>query len=76
MGARVGHTQRDDGGNPEYGDEGGGDAARDGAASAWCGVRRAAQHGEELGMATVTLGDDRKKGGENVWISRMAIDLA
>ena len=34
------------------------------------------RHGEELGMATPPLGDDRKKGGENHWISRIAIDLA
>jgi hypothetical protein len=27
-------------------------------------------------MAVPPLGDDRKKGGENVWISRRAIDLA
>ena len=29
-------------------------------------------HGEELGMATAPLGDDMKKGGENVWISRIS----
>jgi hypothetical protein len=34
------------------------------------------RHGEELGTATASLGDDPKKGGENVWISRIAIDLA
>ncbi len=33
-------------------------------------------HGEELGMATAPPGDDRQKFGENIWISRMAIDLA
>jgi len=27
-------------------------------------------------MAAAVLGDDRKKGGENVWISRIPIDLA
>jgi len=27
-------------------------------------------------MAVATLGDDIKKDGENIWISRMAIDLA
>ena len=32
-------------------------------------------HGEELGMAMAPLGDDRQKGGENIWISRMSIDL-
>jgi hypothetical protein len=31
--------------------------------------------GEELGMADAATGDEQKKGGENVWISRNAIDL-
>jgi hypothetical protein len=31
---------------------------------------------EKLGMADASPGDDTKKGGENVWISQMAIDLA
>jgi hypothetical protein len=35
-----------------------------------------AHFGEELGMAEVSAGDDVKKDGENVWISRMSIDLA
>jgi hypothetical protein len=70
-------VRRDDGRNPEgHGNDGSGDAAHDGAAVARCGVGGAAQHGEELGTVTPALGDDRKKGGENVWISRMAIDLA
>jgi len=38
--------------------------------------RRGGRGGEELGMAVATLGDDIKKDGENIWISRMAIDLA
>ena len=33
------------------------------------------RHGDELGTARAPLGDDPKKGGENVWISRIAIDL-
>jgi len=37
---------------------------------------RHARYGEELGMAAVPLGDDVKKDGENIWISRMLIDLA
>ncbi len=32
-------------------------------------------HGEELGTADVALGDDAEKDGENVWISRISIDL-
>jgi hypothetical protein len=40
-----------------------------------CCRRRAARHGEELGTAAPVLGDDEEKGGENVWISRMSIDL-
>ena len=35
-----------------------------------------AHHGEELGTVAVPLGDESEKGGENVWISRNAIDLA
>jgi hypothetical protein len=38
-------------------------------------VPRPVHHGEELGMVAAPLGDDLKKGGENVWISRIAIDL-
>jgi hypothetical protein len=37
---------------------------------------RHAHFGEELGMVAVPLGDDVKKDGENIWISRMLIDLA
>jgi hypothetical protein len=37
--------------------------------------RAMAHFGEELGMAAAPLGDDVQKGGENVWISRMRIDL-
>ena len=37
---------------------------------------RHARFGEELGMEAVPLGDDVKKDGENVWISRMPIELA
>lgn len=33
-------------------------------------------HGEELGMFEAVPGDDGEKGGENIWISRMPIDLA
>ena len=39
-------------------------------------VPRHVHHGEELGMVAAPLGDDLKKGGENVWISRIGIDLA
>jgi len=39
-------------------------------------VPRHVHHGEELGMVAAPLGDDPKKGGENVWISRISIDLA
>jgi hypothetical protein len=70
-------VQREDARRTErHGDYDGGDARQDAAVAARCGVGRVAQHGEELGTATPTLGDDRKKDGENVWISRMSIDLA
>ena len=32
-------------------------------------------HGEKQGMVSPPLGDEREKGGENVWISRNSIDL-
>jgi hypothetical protein len=32
-------------------------------------------YGEELGMVASALGDEEEKGGENVWISRIGIDL-
>jgi hypothetical protein len=51
----------------------GGDEAEGAGATRGCGRPR---HGEELGTETASLGDDPKKGGENVWISRIAIDLA
>jgi hypothetical protein len=31
--------------------------------------------GDELGIVTVQAGDDHEKGGENIWISRIGIDL-
>ena len=31
--------------------------------------------GEELGMEVLPAGDDAEKGGENIWISRIGIDL-
>ena len=48
-----------------------------GSGAGRCTARRTSlHHGEELGMAAAPLGDDTKKGGENIWISRMSIDLA
>jgi len=35
-----------------------------------------ADRGEELGTVSVPIGDDAEKGGENIWISRISIDLA
>ena len=32
-------------------------------------------HGEELGTEAPRVGDDAEKGGENIWISRIGIDL-
>ena len=37
--------------------------------------RDVSHHGDELGTAAPDTGDDREKDGENVWISRMSIDL-
>ena len=39
-----------------------------------CGSRPLC-HGEKQGMVSPHLGDEREKGGENVWISRNSIDL-
>jgi len=50
--------------------------ARDGDGDGDMTAPRHAHYGEELGMAAVPLGDDVKKDGENIWISRMLIDLA
>jgi hypothetical protein len=69
-------VQRDDGRHAERHGDDDGDSARDDAAAVRCSVGGPPQHGEELGTAAVTLGDDREKGGENVWISRIAIDRA
>ena len=51
--------------------EGGGDGGGHGGVAG----RGHVHFGEELGMAAVSLGDDVKKDGENIWISRMPIDL-
>jgi len=51
--------------------EGGGDGCGHGGVAG----RGHGHFGEELGMAAVWLGDDVKKDGENIWISRMPIDL-
>ena len=49
-----------------------GDEAEGDPATTGCGPTR---HGEELGTEVASLGEDPKKDGENVWISRIAIDL-
>jgi hypothetical protein len=52
-----------------------GEGCGDGGGHGGVAGRRQVHFGEELGMAAVSLGDDVKKDGENIWISRMPIDL-
>ena len=50
--------------------------APDAAMAAAAAVASGRPHrGEELGTDAAPLGDDAKKGGENIWISRIGIDL-